>query len=153
MLIQNDKILVIFQYLQAKILQCSFKVRKQLINIWMVSSSKKLRTFCLCSFTMLQERSLLKLTEYSELNTKITLKTWSFQARRQDSVTGGGGGHGKFIHVDSRGARGHEKFIPAQARSQDLEKGSFFERVRKVQTTLTRIFIVLESVSHGLSEN
>ena len=29
----------------------------------------------------------------------------------------------------------------------------FFERVRKVQTTLTRIFIVLESVSHGLSEN
>ena len=41
-----------------------------------------------------------------------------------------------------------------QARSQDLEKGGgFFERVRKVQTTLTRIFIVLESVSHGLSEN
>ena len=31
--------------------------------------------------------------------------------------------------------------------------GGFFERVRKVQTTLTRIFIVLESVSHGLSEN
>ena len=27
--------------------------------------------------------------------------------------------------------------------------GGFFERVRKVQTTLTRIFIVLESVSHG----
>ena len=40
-----------------------------------------------------------------------------------------------------------------QVRSQDLEKGGFFERVRKVQTTLTRIFIVLESVSHGLSEN
>ena len=42
-----------------------------------------------------------------------------------------------------------------QARSQDLEKreGGFFERVRKVQTTLTRIFIVLESVSHGLCEN
>ena len=40
---------------------------------------------------MLQERSLLKLTEHSELNTKITLKTWSFQARRQDSVIGGGG--------------------------------------------------------------
>ena len=41
-----------------------------------------------------------------------------------------------------------------QARSQDLEKGGgFFERVRKVQTTLTRIFIVLESVSNGLSEN
>ena len=44
---------------------------------------------------------------------------------------------------------------PMQARCQDLEKGGggFFERVRKVQTTLTRIFIVLESVSHGLSEN
>ena len=41
-----------------------------------------------------------------------------------------------------------------QARSQDLVKGGgYFERVRKVQTTLTRIFIVLESVSHGLSEN
>ena len=41
-----------------------------------------------------------------------------------------------------------------QARSQDLEKGGgYFERVRKVQTTLTRIFIVFESVSHGLSEN
>ena len=43
---------------------------------------------------------------------------------------------------------------PGQARSQDLERdGGYFERVRKVQTTLTRIFIVLESVSHGLSEN
>ena len=31
--------------------------------------------------------------------------------------------------------------------------GGYFERVRKVQTTLTRIFIDLESVSHGLSEN
>ena len=31
--------------------------------------------------------------------------------------------------------------------------GGFFERVRKVQTTLTLIFIVLESVSHGLSKN
>ena len=31
--------------------------------------------------------------------------------------------------------------------------GGYFERVRKVQTTLTRIFIVLESVSHGFSEN
>ena len=30
--------------------------------------------------------------------------------------------------------------------------GSFFERVRKLQTTLTRIFIVLESESHGLSD-
>ena len=41
-----------------------------------------------------------------------------------------------------------------QARSQDLEKGGgYFERVRSVQTTLTRIFIVLESVSHSLSEN
>ena len=40
-----------------------------------------------------------------------------------------------------------------QARSQDLEKGGgYFERVRSVQTTLTRIFIDLESVSDGLSE-
>ena len=43
---------------------------------------------------------------------------------------------------------------PEQARSQDLEKGGgYFERLRSVQTTLTRIFIVLESVSHGLSKN
>ena len=36
----------------------------------------------------------------------------------------------------------------------DLEKGGgYFERLRKVQTTLTRIFIVLESVSHFFSEN
>ena len=33
------------------------------------------------------------------------------------------------------------------------KRGGYFERVRKVQTSLTRIFIVLESVSHGLSEN
>ena len=40
-----------------------------------------------------------------------------------------------------------------QARSQDLEKGGgYFERVRSVQTTLTRIFIDLESISDGLSE-
>ena len=40
-----------------------------------------------------------------------------------------------------------------QARSQDLVKGGgYFERVRSVQTTLTRIFIDLESVSDGLSE-
>ena len=42
-----------------------------------------------------------------------------------------------------------------QARSQDLKKGrgGFFKRVRKLQTTLTQIFIVLESESHGLSKN
>ena len=36
----------------------------------------------------------------------------------------------------------------------DLKKGGggFFERERKLQTTLTRIFIVLESESHGLSD-
>ena len=33
-----------------------------------------------------------------------------------------------------------------------MEKGGYFERVRSVQTTLTRIFIDLESVSDGLSE-
>ena len=40
-----------------------------------------------------------------------------------------------------------------QARSQDFEKGGgFFERVRKLQTTLTQSFIVLESESNGLSD-
>ena len=32
------------------------------------------------------------------------------------------------------------------------KRGGYFERVRKVQTTLTRIFIVLESVSHVTDE-
>ena len=31
------------------------------------------------------------------------------------------------------------------------KRGGFFKRVRKVQTTLTRIFIVLESKSHDLT--
>ena len=41
-----------------------------------------------------------------------------------------------------------------QARSQDLKKGGggFFEREKKLQTTLTRIFIVLESESQDLSD-
>ena len=84
-LIHNDEILVIFQYLQAKycndskITECCFKQRKQLINIWMFSSQKKKNSvlFRFCSFTMLQKKSLLKLTEHSELDSKITLKTWS----------------------------------------------------------------------------
>ena len=33
------------------------------------------------------------------------------------------------------------------------KRGGYFERVKTVQTALTRIFIVLESVSHGLSKN
>ena len=33
------------------------------------------------------------------------------------------------------------------------KRWGFFERVKKLQTTLTRIFVVLESESHGLSEN
>ena len=33
------------------------------------------------------------------------------------------------------------------------KRGGYFERARSVQTTLTRIFIDLESVSDGLSEN
>ena len=33
------------------------------------------------------------------------------------------------------------------------KRGGYFERVRKVQTNLTQIFIVVESKSHGLSEN
>ena len=45
------------------------------------------------------------------------------------------------------------KHALCQARSQNLEKrGGYFERVRSVQTILTRIFIALESVSHGLHE-
>ena len=39
-----------------------------------------------------------------------------------------------------------------QARSQDLKKGGFFERARQQQATLTRIFIKLETESHGFSE-
>ena len=65
-LIQNDEILVIFQYLQAKycnnskITECCFKLRKQVINIWMFSSQKKSVFFRFCSFTMLlnQQKSL-----------------------------------------------------------------------------------------------
>ena len=86
MLIQNDEILVIFQYLQAKycnyskITESYFKQRKQLINIWMFSSQKKkLRTFSLLQFYDAAKKSLLKLTELSELDSKITLKTWSFK--------------------------------------------------------------------------
>ena len=47
MLIQNNEILVIFQYLQAKfcnhskIAEYCFKLRMQLINIWMFSNQKK----------------------------------------------------------------------------------------------------------------
>ena len=33
-----------------------------------------------------------------------------------------------------------------------LLMGGFFEKVRKLQTTLTQIFIALESESHGLSD-
>ena len=54
----------------------------------------------------------------------------------------------KYFLVDQK----PENQVCLQARSQDLEKGGSFERVRKVQRTLTRIFIILESVSHGLSE-
>ena len=87
MLIQNDEILVIFQYLQAKycndskITECCFKQRKQLINIWMFSSQKKkkLRTFSLLQFYDAAKKSLLRLQEHSELDSKITLKTWSFK--------------------------------------------------------------------------
>ena len=88
MLIQNDKILVIFQYLQAKycndstITECCFKLRKQLINIWDALKLKKTPYFSLLQFYDAAKKAkkfLLKLTEHSELNTKITLKTWSFK--------------------------------------------------------------------------
>ena len=82
MLIQYDEILVIFQYLQAKycndskITECGFKLRKQLINIVFGCSQvkKKLRTFSLLQFhdaAKKAKKSLLKLTEHSELHTKI----------------------------------------------------------------------------------
>ena len=81
MLIQNNEILVIFQYLQAKycndskIAECCFKLRMQLINIWMFSNQKKLRTFSLLQFydaAKKAKKSLLKLTEHSELDYQIT---------------------------------------------------------------------------------
>ena len=84
----NDEILVIFQYLQAKycndskITECYFKQRKQLINrLFGCSQVKKkvLRTFSLLQFYDAAKKSLLKLTEHSELDSKITLKTWSFK--------------------------------------------------------------------------
>ena len=88
MLIQNDEILVIFQYLQANycndsnITECCFKLRTQLINIWMFSTQKKLRTFSLLRFydaAKKAKKSLLKLPEHSELDSKKTLETWSFE--------------------------------------------------------------------------
>ena len=56
--------------------------------------------------------------------------------------------------LDSTSAPGPPSgYAYVQARSQDLEKGGgYFETVRSVQTTLTRIFIDHESVSDGLSE-
>ena len=47
----------------------------------------------------------------------------------------------------------NESHVPRRVARIWKRGGGFFERVRKVQTTLTRIFIGLESVSHGLSEN
>ena len=46
----------------------------------------------------------------------VRLVAFTAAGRRQDSVTGGGAeinfvGHENFIYVNSRGARGHEKFI------------------------------------------
>ena len=87
-LIQNVKILVIFQYLQAKycngseIVECCFTLRRQLKSTWMLSSSKKVSTFSLQQFYDAAKeaiKSLLKLTEHSELNTKTALKTWSLK--------------------------------------------------------------------------
>ena len=42
---------------------------------------------------------------------------------------------------------------PTRRVARIWKRGGYFERVRKVQTTLTRIFIFLGSGSHGLSEN
>ena len=88
MLIQTGKILVIFQYLLAKycndskITECCFKLRKQFINIWMFSSQKQTPYFLLLQLydaAKQAKKSLLKLTEHLELDSKITLKAWSFE--------------------------------------------------------------------------
>ena len=47
-----------------------------------------------------------------------------------------------------------EKLLHSRRRVARIwKRGGFFERVRKVQTALTQIFIVLDSVTHGFSEN
>ena len=91
MLIQNDKILVIFQYLLAKycndskITECCLQTAQathKYLDVLKSKKKKKLRTF---SFLQIYDaakkakKSLLKLTEHSELDSIITLKTWSFK--------------------------------------------------------------------------
>ena len=44
------------------------------------------------------------------------------------------------------------RLLPARRVARIWKRGGYFERVRSVQTTLTRIFIDLESISDGLSE-
>ena len=67
-----------------------------------------------------------------------------------------------FLNCRSQRKLSHEKFINLcnllnflirrVAKILKRKGGGFFERVRKLQTTLTQIFIVLESESHGLSD-
>ena len=88
MLIQNDEILVIFQYLQAKYWQRFYNYRvllqtAQATHKYLdVLKSKKTPYFF--AFAVLRcckkaKKSLLKLTEHSELDTKKTIKTRSFK--------------------------------------------------------------------------
>ena len=87
MLIQNDEILVIFQYLQYKqniatILKLQSAASNSASNskyLDVLKSKEKLRTFSLLQFYDAAKKSLLKLTEHLELDSKITLKTWSFK--------------------------------------------------------------------------
>ena len=92
-LFQNDKILVIFQYLQtnycigAEIFERCFTLRSQLINIW-IFPDKKISIFSRLHFFDVAKgatKCLLKLTENSELNTKTALKTRSLKLTRTSS--------------------------------------------------------------------
>ena len=59
------------------------------------------------------------------------------------------------VHQKMLGVHHYESVHKGASRrvARIWKRGGYFEKVRKVQTTLTRILIVLESVSHGLSEN
>ena len=63
----------------------------------------------------------------------------------------------KYLGVTISSVLSDELDIKARVRSRRVARiwkrgGGYFERVRSVQTTLTRILIDLESVSDGLSE-
>ena len=65
-----------------------------------------------------------------------------YQARRQDSVTGGAeinfGGYEKFICVNSRGARGHEKF--SQSGSNEQGEDQRFRGIFRPKSEIQMVF-------------